>query len=64
MHLEISQKILNGKHDGKAVDNLWSRFWAMFKILRRHQVHTAGGDRDEDDGTDLNGGESGNIESV
>ncbi|KAF7966469.1 hypothetical protein HWV62_38328 [Athelia sp. TMB] len=62
--LNISQKLFGGKHDGKAVDNLWSRFWAMFKIVRRCQEHIGGGDGDEDDGTDLEGDGGGEGESV
>ncbi|KZP34565.1 hypothetical protein FIBSPDRAFT_881082 [Athelia psychrophila] len=61
--LNISQKLFGGKHDGKAVDNLWSRFWAMFKIVRQRQDHTGGGDGD-DDGTDLEGGGDGADEGT
>ncbi|KAF7965240.1 hypothetical protein HWV62_44896 [Athelia sp. TMB] len=62
--LNISQKLFASKHDGKAIDNLWSRFWAMFKIVRWRQEHTGGGDGDEDDGTDLEGDGGGKGESV
>ena len=55
MCLQISQKLLHGKHDAESVRNMWNRYWSMFKEVRRRQEHTGGGDGDdatEDDGED------------
>lgn len=64
--LQISQKLFDGKNDSKSVRNMWERYWAMFKVVRRHQNHTGGGDGDEpDDGTDVEtGGDGGRKPKV
>ncbi|KZP09677.1 hypothetical protein FIBSPDRAFT_963726 [Athelia psychrophila] len=44
--LFISQNLLGNKRDLEQVHNCWNHVWSLYKVCRRREDHTGGGDRD------------------